>query len=114
MLLKQRSRCRCRAPLRDWGKTGDVLVLDGVDVSQAGQYQLQVRYFNGANQINLGISGGVKWLAVKDAAGAVVAQGVVQLPHARREKSATPAVYSTPLLGPAGARPLSAGVERLL
>ncbi|UUZ47237.1 hypothetical protein LP420_27815 [Massilia sp. B-10] len=92
------------APLRDWGKTGDVLVLDGVDVSQAGQYQLQVRYFNGANQINLGISGGVKWLAVKDAAGAVVAQGVVQLPHARREKSATSAVYSTPLLKP-GWRP---------
>jgi hypothetical protein len=56
----------------------------------------------------LGISGGVKWLAVKDASGHVVAQGVVQLPHARIEKSDTPLVYSTPL----GAR-LEAGSYRL-
>jgi hypothetical protein len=85
------------APLRDWGKPGTALVLGAVKVASAGQYQVQLRYFNGANQINLGISGGVKWLTVKDAAGAVVAQGVVQLPHTRRDRSATPPVYSTPL-----------------
>ena len=64
---------------------------------QAGDYAVQVRYHNGANQVNLGISGGVKWLAVKDESGAIVAQGVVQLPHARIEKAHTPIVYSTPL-----------------
>jgi hypothetical protein len=47
--------------------------------------------------VNLGISGGVKWLALKDESGAIVAQGVVQLPHARIEKAHTPTVYSTPL-----------------
>jgi hypothetical protein len=47
--------------------------------------------------VNLGISGGVKWLALKDESGAIVAQGVVQLPHARIEKTHTPTVYSTPL-----------------
>ena len=63
----------------------------------AGVYQVQLRYHNGANQINLGISGGVKWLAVKDGAGRVVASHVIQLPHARIEKANTPLVYSTPL-----------------
>jgi hypothetical protein len=89
--------------LAAWGKPGDTFVVKGVDVAQAGDYAIQVRYHNGANQVNLGISGGVKWLAVKDQAGRIVAQGVVQLPHARIEKSNTPIVYSTPLaarLGP--------------
>ena len=58
--------------------------------------------------MNLGISGGVKWLALKDHAGKVVAQGVIQLPHAPLFKGATPTVYSTPL----GAR-LAAGSYRL-
>jgi hypothetical protein len=83
--------------LEGWGKSGDSFAVDGVRVTQAGDYAIQVRYHNGANQVNLGISGGVKWLAVKDQAGRIVAQGVVQLPHARIEKSNTPAVYSTPL-----------------
>ncbi|MFL6674863.1 MAG: esterase, partial [Massilia sp.] len=83
--------------LKDWGKPGDAFTVSGVRVAQAGDYAVQVRYHNGANQINLGISGGVKWLAVKDGAGRIVAQGVVQLPHARIEKSDTPPVYSTPL-----------------
>jgi hypothetical protein len=82
--------------------------VDGVALPKDGDYRLQVRYHNGANQINLGISGGVKWLAVKDAAGRVVAQGVVQLPHARIAKAATPRVYSTPL-----AARLKAGVYAL-
>ena len=85
------------APLKGWGELNDALVIGDVTVHTGGQYQVQLRYFNGANQINLGISGGVKWLAVQDAAGATVAQGVVQMPHARREQSATPPVYSTPL-----------------
>jgi hypothetical protein len=77
-----------------------------VRVAQAGEYAVQVRYHNGANQINLGISGGVKWLALEDASGRVVAQGVIQLPHARIDKANTPAVYSTPL-----AARLKAGVS---
>jgi hypothetical protein len=83
--------------LAGWGKPGDRYTFDAIRVPQAGEYALQVRYHNGANQINLGISAGVKWLAVKDESGAIVAQGVVQLPHARIEKANSPAVYSTPL-----------------
>ncbi|WP_296947321.1 esterase [uncultured Massilia sp.] len=85
------------ARLADWGKPGDRFAVNDVRVPRAGEYALQVRYHNGANQINLGISGGVKWLVLEDAAGRVVAQGVIQLPHARIEKAATAAVYSTPL-----------------
>jgi hypothetical protein len=94
--------------LASWGKPDDRFVVDAIRVGTAGEYAVQVRYHNSANQVNLGISGGVKWLAVKDASGHVVAQGVVQLPHARIEKSDTPLVYSTPL----GAR-LEAGSYRL-
>ena len=83
--------------LANWGKPQDRFEVGAIKVPSAGNYAVQVRYHNGANQINLGISGGVKWLAVKDASGAIVAQGVVQLPHARIEKAHTPIVYSTPL-----------------
>ena len=85
------------ASLRDWGRPGDRFTVDAIDVAHSGQYAVQVRYHNSANQINLGISGGVKWLSVSDRAGRVVAEGVVQLPHARVEKSNTALVYSTPL-----------------
>ncbi|HEU4373403.1 MAG TPA: esterase [Telluria sp.] len=65
-----------------------------ITVPEKGRYQVQVRYHNQANQINLGISGGVKWLAVKDKSGRVMAQHVIQLPHSRKD---IPPVYSTPL-----------------
>ncbi|MBZ2209224.1 MGH1-like glycoside hydrolase domain-containing protein [Massilia soli] len=94
----QPSSVRFAAPhLKDWGKPGDRFAVDAVRIDSAGQYRVQIQYHNGANQINLGISGGVKWLMLKNAAGRVVAQGVVQLPHARVEKENTPLVYSTPL-----------------
>ena len=94
----QAPNARFRAPhIKGWGKPDDRFTVDGIRIDSAGAYAVQVRYHNAANQINLGISGGVKWLAVKDAAGRVVAQGVVQLPHARVEKANTPLVYSTPL-----------------
>ncbi|MDB5948860.1 MAG: esterase, partial [Massilia sp.] len=85
------------ARLEAWGKPGDRFAVDGVKVAAAGVYQVQLRYHNGANQVNLGISGGVKWLTVKDASGRVVARQVIALPHARIENTATPPVYSTPL-----------------
>lgn len=83
--------------IQGWGSPGDRFAVDAIRVAQPGQYAVQVRYHNSANQVNLGISGGVKWLALKDASGRVVAEGVVQLPHARIEKADTPAVYSTPI-----------------
>ena len=92
------------AHLADWGKPDDRFTVRDVRVPQAGDYAVQVRYHNGANQINLGISGGVKWLAVKNRAGAIVAQGVVQLPHARIDKANTPTVFSTPLTARLDAR----------
>jgi hypothetical protein len=84
--------------LANWGAPQDRFSVQDVRAPRAGDYALQVRYHNGANQVNLGISGGVKWLALKDESGAIVAQGVVQLPHARIEKAHTPTVYSTPLI----------------
>jgi hypothetical protein len=66
-------------------------------LTRGGNFHIQLKYHNAANQINLGISNGVKWLAVRDARGKVVEQGVVQMPHAKLDKGAKPAVYSTPL-----------------
>lgn len=83
--------------LADWGGPADRFELRDLKIAEAGDYRIQVRYHNGANQINLGISGGVKWLAVLDAQGRTVAQGVVQLPHAKFDKRSTPTVLSTPL-----------------
>jgi len=64
---------------------------EAVDIAAAGTYQVQVRYHNRANEINLGISGGVKWLTVRDGTGRTVAEGVVQMPHGREPG------YSSPL-----------------
>ncbi|QBE64683.1 alpha/beta hydrolase-fold protein [Pseudoduganella lutea] len=75
-----------------WGAPADTFSAT-LAVPQAGTYAVQVRYRNNAHQVNLGITGGVKWMKVRDAAGGVVAQGVVQLPHS----PAGQAVYSTPL-----------------
>jgi len=86
-----------RPHLAGWGKPDDRFAVEGIRIEQAGDYRVQVRYHNGANQVNLGISGGVKWLALKDGSGKIVAQGVIQLPHAPLLKTATPSVYSTPL-----------------
>jgi hypothetical protein len=74
-----------------WGAPADTLAVK-IEIPEAGRYQVQLRYHNGANQINLGISGGVKWMSLKDRDGRVVGAGVVQLPHARQ-----PLAYSTPL-----------------
>ncbi|WUR12258.1 alpha/beta hydrolase-fold protein [[Empedobacter] haloabium] len=84
----------------DWGRPDEELSVDDIAIAKTGTYQVQVRYRNNANRINLGISGGVKWLRVSDAAGKVVAEGVVQLPHT----PAGQALYSTPLAArlPAG------------
>ena len=90
--------------LANWGKPDDHFAVRDVRVPQDGDYAVQVRYHNGANQVNLGISGGVKWLTVKNEAGAIVAQGVVQLPHARIDKANTPTVFSTPLAAKLDAR----------
>lgn len=83
--------------IEGWGQPGDRFAVERIEVAAPGRYQVQVRYHNAANLVNLGISNGMKWLAVKDAAGRTVAQGVVQMPHAPLAKGNTPAVYSTPL-----------------
>ena len=86
-----------RPRIAGWGQPQDRFSVEQIDVEQAGNYAVQVRFHNGANQVNLGVSNGVKWLALKDGRGNVVAQGVIQLPHAPLFKTNTPSVYSTPL-----------------
>jgi hypothetical protein len=80
--------------IANWGAPADTFTVRNVRVARAGDYALQLSYRNTAHQINLGISGGVKWLSVKDGAGQVVAGGVVQMPHS--PELAGPS-YSTPL-----------------
>jgi predicted alpha/beta superfamily hydrolase len=76
-----------------WGAPGDTFAQE-FKVDREGGYALQLKYRNTAHQINLGISGGVKWLTVKDAGGKVVADGVVQLPHSPADAGPS---YSTPV-----------------
>jgi hypothetical protein len=83
--------------LAGWGAPQDRFEASGLRIENTGTYAFQLRYRNEANQINLGISAGVKWLAIEDAAGHTVAQGVVQLPHTKPARGNTPAALSTPL-----------------
>lgn len=76
-----------------WGAPADHFT-QSFKVDRAGSYAVQIKYRNTAHQINLGISGGVKWAALKDSNGATVASGVVQLPHSPADQGAK---YSTPL-----------------
>lgn len=95
-----------KAPhLAGWGRPTDRFELRGLRVEAAGNYRLQVRYANTSNAINLGVSAGVKWLQVLDAAGRTVAAGVVQLPHTKPGNAPT---LSTPL-----AARLAAGAYRI-
>lgn len=77
----------------DWGAPSDTFA-QAFKVDSAGDYAVQIKYRNTAHQINLGISGGVKWASLKDSSGATVASGVVQLPHSPASEGAK---YSTPL-----------------
>jgi hypothetical protein len=86
------------ARIKNWGAPGDSFRAGPVVIAKGGRHAVQVRYHNGANQINLGISGGVKWMTVRGIDGRVAAEGVVQLPHARLEANNTPQVASTPLV----------------
>jgi hypothetical protein len=83
--------------LAAWGAPQDRFEVRELRIGSAGAYAFQLRYRNEANQINLGISGGVKWITVEDASGRTVAQGVVQLPHTTPARGNTPAPLSTPL-----------------
>ena len=77
-----------------WGAPADTLTVRDIKVDRDGSYALQLKYRNISHQINLGISGGVKWMTIRDGNGGVAAQGVVQLPHS--PASAEPS-WSTPL-----------------
>jgi predicted alpha/beta superfamily hydrolase len=76
-----------------WGAPADTFAQE-IRIEHEDGYALQIKYRNTAHQINLGISGGVKWMSVKDASGKVVAGGVVQLPHSPADAGPS---YSTPV-----------------
>ncbi|SHN41066.1 Predicted hydrolase of the alpha/beta superfamily [Duganella sacchari] len=76
-----------------WGAPGDSFA-QVFKVDQTGSYAIQIKYRNTAHQINLGVSGGVKWASLKDSSGTIVANGVVQMPHSPADAGAK---YSTPL-----------------
>lgn len=70
------------ARLAGWGAPGDRWRV-AITIAKPGRYQLQLGYANTLNQINLGITSGVKQMTVFDGAGAIVARGVIVLPHTR-------------------------------
>ncbi|SDF96760.1 MULTISPECIES: alpha/beta hydrolase-fold protein [unclassified Duganella] len=76
-----------------WGAPADTFAQE-LKIDREGSYAIQIKYRNTAHQINLGVSGGVKWAALKDSSGNTVANAVVQLPHSPAEEGAK---YSTPL-----------------
>jgi hypothetical protein len=79
--------------LKGWGAPEDRLSIEGIDLDAAGRYAFQLRYVNTGHAINTGVSNGVKVLVVKDVAGRVVVQRVVQMPHIPPESVP---MYSTP------------------
>lgn len=97
-LRSHHSPSACAGPVIDMtlarskrGAPGDLLQA-GVMVPEAGHYQVQLRYHNGANQINLGISSGVKWLTLRSESGRVAIEGIIVMPHSK-----PPGAYSTPV-----------------
>lgn len=85
------------AYLNNWGALNDTLTVSDIAITADGDYDIQLQYHNNYNAINLGITNGVKWLQVKNGAGDVVAEGVIQMPHAAVKDGKKPLVYSTPL-----------------
>ncbi|MCG6200156.1 MGH1-like glycoside hydrolase domain-containing protein [Psychromonas antarctica] len=83
--------------LKNWGDLNDILTVSNITLATAGDYDIQLQYHNSFNAINLGITNGVKWLQVKNAAGDILAEGVIQMPHAAVKNAKKPLVYSTPL-----------------
>lgn len=77
----------------DFGATPENFT-QAIKINSNGNYALQIKYRNTAHQINLGVSGGVKWASLKDSKGDIVANGVMQLPHSPADQGAK---YSTPL-----------------
>ncbi|MTV40038.1 alpha/beta hydrolase-fold protein [Duganella radicis] len=78
----------------DFGASPADVFTQQIKIERAGNHAVQIKYRNTAHQINLGVSGGVKWAALKDSSGNIVANGVVQLPHSPADEGAK---YSTPL-----------------
>ena len=79
--------------LLNWGAPQDKLIVNNINIMQAGDYALSWQYHNMQHQINTGITAGVKHMTIRDAQGKVVATGVIQMPHNEAEKA-----YSTPLI----------------
>ncbi|WP_016955445.1 hypothetical protein [Catenovulum agarivorans] len=80
--------------LPSWGAKDDSLQVNNIEIAKAGTYAIQFNYVNLQYQIDTGITCGVKWLVVKNANGKIIKQGVVQLPHTKKENGIG---YSTPL-----------------
>ncbi|GAD01697.1 Six-hairpin glycosidase-like protein [Agarivorans albus] len=87
-----------QAYLSQWGKTNDSLALSNLQVAVNGHYNIQLKYHNDHNAINLGVTNAVKWMVITNSDADIVAQGVVQMPHARTVNNTKPLVYSTPLV----------------
>lgn len=73
------------------GAAGDAA---SIAVARDVRYHVQLRYNNHAHQVNLGITNAVQMLRLRDRRGAVVAEGIVQMPH---NAPANGAAWSTPL-----------------
>lgn len=82
-----------RAHYMDWGDPDDALELAAIRPRWTGLHRVQLVYGNGAGPINTGITCAVKRVRIYDAAGALVHEGTIAMPHladwARWEESTT-------------------------
>ena len=85
--------------IKGWGAPGDVLVLEKLTVTKAGNYDISVQYNNSHHAINLGITNGVKQVKVYRAGEfEPFAEGVIQLPHVLPASTVKPLRDSVPMM----------------
>lgn len=71
------------AVLPEWGAADDVLSFNKISIKSKGTYAIQVIYNNRQHTIDSGVTNAVKRLSLLDAKGALVQQGVVQMPNVK-------------------------------
>lgn len=71
------------AVLPEWGAKGDELKVNKITIKEKGTYAIQVVYNNRQHTIDSGVTNAVKTLSLLDKSGALVKQGVIQMPNVK-------------------------------
>lgn len=71
------------AVLPQWGAADDVLSFNKIAIASKGTYVIQVIYNNRQHTIDSGVTNAVKRLSLLDGKGALLQQGIVQMPNVK-------------------------------